>query len=212
MAAPACNISRRVIGLFFIQRQFCSKRLTGGLLIEDYPEQAVRSGLFSSSPPPAGDNLKMHAYLFPGLQAGPLTIRNLIRKIPADRMDRPTHPGRFTPREIVAHLSDWEPISRGRMQTAVATPGVGVPGIDELERAKEQGYGGWNPIEQADNFIQRRSETIAFLKGIGSDDWKSVAVHSERGAMSVYDYANMELGHDLYHITQLCAVLGKVVQ
>jgi len=152
----------------------------------------------------------MHAYLFPGLEAGPRTLRNLIRHIPAERMDRPTHPDRFTPREVMAHLADWEPISRGRMQTAVASPGAGVPGIDEWERAREQGYIKWDPFEQADEFIRRRSETIAFLKGLAPDDWSKVAVHSERGAMTVYDYANMELGHDLYHVAQLCSVLEEV--
>lgn len=152
----------------------------------------------------------MHAYLFTGLEAGPLTIQNLIRKVPPDRMNRPTHPDRFSPRYVVAHLADWEPISRGRMQTAVATPGGGVPGIDEVIRAEEQGYASWDPFEQAEVFIQRRAETIDYLHSLSPEDWTKTSVHSERGEMSVYDYANMELGHDLYHVVQLCAALEEL--
>lgn len=154
----------------------------------------------------------MHAYLYLGLEAGPRTIRSLIRRIQRDNWDKPTHPDRFSPRYVVAHLADWEPISRGRMQTAANHPGAAVPGIDEVVRAEEQGYAKWDPIEQAEAFIQRRSETIAFLKSLKSEDWKKTSVHSERGEMSIYDYANMELGHDLYHVVQLCAALDKEEQ
>ncbi|HRK22860.1 MAG TPA: DinB family protein [Fimbriimonadaceae bacterium] len=149
----------------------------------------------------------MHPYLYPGLEAGPQTIRRLIRQIGPDQMDVPTHPDRFSPRYVVAHLADWEPISRGRMQTAVANPGAGVPGIDEVVRAEEQGYSSWDPLEQAEVFITRRAETLAFLKSLAPEDWAKTSVHSERGAMTVYDYANMELGHDLYHVIQLASVL-----
>lgn len=151
----------------------------------------------------------MHAYLFPGLEAGPRTIQRLIRKIDLELMDVPTHPERFSPRYVVAHLADWEPISRGRMQAAVEAPGSPVPGIDEVVRAKEQGYANWDPHEQAEAFLLRRAETIAFLKSLAPEDWSKTAVHSERGEMTVYDYANMELGHDLYHVIQLCSVLER---
>jgi hypothetical protein len=149
----------------------------------------------------------MHPYLYPGLEAGPRTLKRLIHMIEPGKLDQPTHPGRFTPREVIAHCADWEPISRSRMETAVQTPGAGVPGIDEEERAREQGYDGWDPYEQAEKFIKRRAETIAFLKGLRKEDWSKTAVHSERGEMTVYDYANMELAHDMYHVVQLCAAL-----
>jgi hypothetical protein len=151
----------------------------------------------------------MHAYLFPGLEAGPKAVRRLIRAVATSEMDRPTHPGRFTPREVVCHLADWEPISRGRMQTAAVSPGSTVLGIDEVERAREMGYSDWDPYEQAEEFIRRRTETVAFLKALPEEDWSKTAVHSERGAMTVYDYANMELGHDLYHLVQLAEVLER---
>lgn len=149
----------------------------------------------------------MHAYLFTGLEAGPRTIRNLIGQVDPSHMDTPTHPGRFTPREVLAHLADWEPISRGRMQTAVATPGATVPDLDEEKRAEEQNYGSWDPLESAKQFAARREETLAWLKSLPAEDWGKIAVHSARGPMTVYDYANLEIAHDTYHVVQLCAVL-----
>lgn len=149
----------------------------------------------------------MHAYLYSGLEAGPRAVRRLLEMIDPARIDLPTHPGRFTPREVAAHLADWEPISRGRMVAARDTPGIEVPGIDEVERAREMGYCGRDPFEQAAEFESRRAETLALLKSLPDEAWSHTAVHSERGEMTLYDYANMELGHDLYHIRQLAEAL-----
>jgi hypothetical protein len=149
----------------------------------------------------------MHPYLFKGLEAGPQTISRLIRWIPADRMDVPSHPGRFTPREVIAHLADWEPISRGRMQTAFERPGAEVPDLDEGQIAIEKRYSEWDPLETAEEFVRRRSETLAWLSSLQKSDWRKTAIHTARGEMSIYDFANLELGHDMYHIAQLCQVL-----
>lgn len=151
----------------------------------------------------------MHAYLFRGLEAGPRTIQRLIGAIPREAMDLSTHPGRFTPREVIAHLADWEPISRGRMQTAQRTPGAEVPDLDEGKIAVEHGYGNWDPRESANEFVKRRAETLQWLQGLSEGDWEKVAVHSARGPMTIYDYANLELGHDMYHLRQLCEVLER---
>jgi len=122
-------------------------------------------------------------------------------------MDVPTHPGRFTPREVIAHLCDWEPISRGRMQTAQRTPGAVVPDLDEGQRAKDQDYASWDPIQTSEEFIRRREETIQWLQSLPEEDWTKTAVHSAKGEMTIYDYANLELGHDMYHLEQLCAAI-----
>ena len=128
--------------------------------------------------------------------------------VPTEMMDTPTHPGRFTPREVIAHLADWEPISRGRMQTAQQTPGATVPDLDEGQIAIEKNYRAWDPHETAEEFILRRRETLDFLQSLPEEDWNKIAVHSARGPMTIYDYANLELGHDMYHLEQLCEAVN----
>ena len=96
------------------------------------------------------------------------------------------------------------------MQTAIATPGATVPDLDEGKIAIEKKYSEWDPIETSEEFIRRRAETIGWLQGLSDEDWTKVAIHSRRGPMTVYDYANLELGHDMYHIAQLCVALSPV--
>lgn len=150
----------------------------------------------------------MNPYLITALPVGPGVLARLIRMIPTQALDRPTHPGRFSPREVLAHLADWEPILLERMKRTVAEPGCLILGIDEEERAREQNYAQKDPLIEADRFAALRFETLEWLSERSEEDWEQTAVHNERGRMSVADQANQLLGHDLYHIQQLCDALA----
>lgn len=153
----------------------------------------------------------MHPYLFPGLSVGPAAVRRVFMLIPEARWDEPTEPGRFSPREVIAHLADWEPIFLERMRLGVDTPGGTVAVYDEDLRAIEQGYSHSDPHAQLDRFEANRSVTIRFLEGLDEALFRNTYVHPERGEMAVEDQANMLLGHDLYHIEQLGRHVGDKV-
>jgi len=122
-------------------------------------------------------------------------------------------PGKWSPREVVAHLADWEPILRGRLETAYQTPGASVQGIDEWVRGEEVGYGwvrgeevGYGRMDLEDAlavFRSERARTLAFLEGLSEDDFGRDFVHSELGRMTIREYASNMLGHDVFHLEQL---------
>lgn len=145
----------------------------------------------------------MNAYLFPGLEYGPRIVERMIAQIPPARYDEKTNPERFTLREAVAHLADWEPILRGRIEQAITTPDCLVNGIDEGVRADELGYGSWDVAEQLEVFRVEREKTIAYLRTLSAEDWQKAITHNEKGKQTVADQANQLLGHDLYHIDHL---------
>lgn len=178
----------------------------------DYPVEIsawLRAAGFQS-----GHNgvLAMNAYLFPVLMSGPVIVEKLMQRIAPERIDLPTHPGRFTPREVVAHLADWEPILRSRMERCLSEPDAQVDGIDEGVRAAEMGYGGWDWQEQAWRFAEERKKTAEWLKGLDASRLQMAITHSEKGRQTIYDQANQLLGHDLYHVEQLCEVIeGRAI-
>ena len=145
----------------------------------------------------------MNAYLFPGLEFGPRIVEGLVSQIPGARYDEKTNPSRFTLREAVAHLADWEPILRDRIALAVDSPDSPVQGVDEGARAEEQRYGTKDVAEQLRLFANERQKTIAYLKGLSAEDWSKAVTHNEKGRQTVADQANQLLGHDLYHIDHL---------
>jgi hypothetical protein len=150
----------------------------------------------------------MNFYLIPAIELGPLTVKRLLRLIPEHRWDEALHVDRFTPREVVAHLADWEPIMRERIQTAIATPGATILAYDEGKMAVDHGYRALAPHEQAELYRAERAITAKFLRSVTPDQWRNTLHHPERGLQSVEDLANLVLGHDLYHIEQLSEYLS----
>jgi hypothetical protein len=146
-------------------------------------------------------------YLLLGLQLAPLTYQRLIDLVPSDRWDDRTDPNRFSLREAIAHVNDWEPILLGRMQTAITTPGATIQAYDEAARAIEQKYAATDPREQAAMLIERREVTVRFLRNEGEGRWDNLVIHPERGPITLVDQANMILGHDHYHLEHLTQYL-----
>lgn len=149
----------------------------------------------------------MNPYLLPVVDFGPKVIARTFAQIPAVSWDIPTAPGRFTPREVIAHLADWEPILLARMQTALERSGTTIEAYDEGLMAEENGYRHLDPQEQIRLFIERRATTTTWLRDLPAGAFSRSVLHPERGVMTIEDQANMLLGHDLYHIEQLTACL-----
>jgi hypothetical protein len=145
-------------------------------------------------------------YLFAALSLGPSAVLRLLERLPGGLWDERLGEDRFTPREVVAHLADWEPILRERIQAGLERPGTPIVAFDEGERAIERAYASSEPMRQAQAFARERAETVALLKTVGAR-WHQTVEHPERGAMTVEDMANMLVGHDLYHVEQLAAHL-----
>lgn len=147
----------------------------------------------------------MNPYLLNVVELGPRIIRRAVRAVPASEWDAPTGPDRFSVREVVAHLTDWEPILRGRMVQAVESPGTTIQPYDEGVRAEENAYHTQDVAANLDMWQTERAATATWLRGRSPEDWSKQVIHPERGTMSVSDLANMLLGHDLYHVEQLQA-------
>lgn len=150
----------------------------------------------------------MSPYLFTGLELAPAAFRRLIEAIPPNRLDEVRIPGRFTPREVIAHLAEWEPIMRDRVRIAVDKPGSTVKVYDEGQMAADSRYSESDPAEQLRILIRERARSIEYLRGLSPEDLQGHAYHPERGVQTVEDFANTFLGHDLYHIEQLSAYLS----
>lgn len=152
----------------------------------------------------------MHPYLVPALELSPNVFERLLEQIPAVRLDEAIVYGRFTAREIAAHIADWEPIMRGRIELACRTPGAVIAVFNESEMAVANGYSGSDPREQLREFRRERQATVDFVANVHRQDWGNIVQHPERGPLSAYDLANLILGHDLYHIEQISAYLPGI--
>lgn len=146
-------------------------------------------------------------YLIRGLGDSALSFQHIVTAVMPEKYDLAVDPERFSFREAVAHVADWEPILRERIRICAEEPGGVVPAFDETQRGIEQGYASADPVECAARLVVERGKTVEYLKGLRDEQWAGIGVHPERGEMSAYDWANTILGHDLYHIEHLLRYL-----
>lgn len=147
----------------------------------------------------------MDPYLVRALEMTPRLAEREIRAAGADFDARPD-PDRFSMREVIAHLADWEPIMLTRIKAGVEKPGADILAFDEGQMAVDHNYSDTNPIERIGAWKQLRSETIEYIKGLSEDDFLKAVMHPERGRMLVGDIAHMLVSHDIYHLEQLASM------
>ncbi len=146
-------------------------------------------------------------YFFKGLSYGPEVVADLVNRLPAEALVNPTHEDRFTPIEVVAHLADWEPIFQARIRSAVENPGATVQGYDEGERAIELDYAGQDIQASLAAWKASRAVSIAYFGSLSAEECTREMNHSELGPITAIAYAWTMIGHDMYHVEQLLAVL-----
>src|SRR5688500_9137133 len=129
----------------------------------------------------------MNAYLLFSFDFGPPTVERIFNHIDPSGWDHPIDPDRFSPREIIAHLADWEPIMLGRMQMAVERPGAVLEAYDEVKMAEEHGYGISDPRVQLERWKRARTVTASWVKSLSPQDWSKTVRHPERGDQSAED-------------------------
>ena len=146
-------------------------------------------------------------YVTLALGLTPRMVRRLLDNLPTTVYDVHTAPDRFSLREAIAHLADWEAIHLSRIQAAVLHPGSPMPDIDESQVAIDGKYADRDPHVEAARFISERPTLLAFLSSLTAADWSKTFVHSVKGELTVEEYTSAILGHDVYHLDHLLEYL-----
>jgi len=142
-------------------------------------------------------------YLLEGLASGHSVVETLIGRIDSQHYDTVVSPDRFTVREIVAHLADWEAIWRERAEHGQAQTEGTVQAMDEGERAAAQNYATWDVEQSLAIYVQRRADFVARVRTLSAEEMAREYQHPQFGPVSMWVHCVMLAGHDLYHIQQL---------
>ena len=151
----------------------------------------------------------MNHYLFRGLQASPKIVAAFAREVSPRRYDEKVDPDRFSFREAVAHLADWEVVFHERIRLGAQHPGATLITYEPDDRAAEHGYESADVERSAALFAERRAFTVELAHGLSQDQWSNALEHPEHGRMTIYELLNMMIGHDLDHLEHLSRYLGE---
>src|SRR5205823_12464234 len=92
-------------------------------------------------------------------------------------------PDRFTLREMVAHLADWEPIFMERFQRTRSETEPRLPDYDEGKIAIERDYAHSDPIANLARFRAGRASLVTFLQSLDDADWERTGDREPYGPM-----------------------------
>lgn len=136
------------------------------------------------------------------LEAAPARLTALVETLGEEGLGTPFAPGKWTGREVVAHLADVEIGVGFRVRQIVASePGHVIQPFDQEAWARP--YPGLDGRVAARSFAALRAWNLSYYRTLSPADFARVGMHPERGEESVETLIRMAAGHDRNHLAQL---------
>ena len=156
-------------------------------------------------------NPQARKYTLISLEGTPMVLKRMLHGIAAESSfwDFKGDPERFTAREVLAHLADWDAIFLERLTRTVTMDNPVLQGLDEGKIALERSYGSQNARDNILRLQSTRTKLLAYIHSIKSEDWEKLGNHSEIGPITFDSQVVLMLAHDGYHARQLAEYLEK---
>jgi hypothetical protein len=136
-------------------------------------------------------------------------LERLIKGVPTSKLRKRPAPEKWSVSEILTHLADAEIAGSFRMRLILGSPGTPVAAFDQDAWVISGHYAKRDPRKSVEQFRALREANLALLKSLTPEQWKHYGIHAERGQESIEHIVRMFAGHDLNHLGQIEAILGK---
>lgn len=133
----------------------------------------------------------------------PDRLRKLVRGLTEAQLSRKPAPGKWSMKEIVAHLADGEVIVGSRYRFIAAHEKPPLPGYDQDAFVERLGPLNAKAVDLVDDFAMARAVNLGLLDRLPSDALDRVGLHAERGEESIRKMIAMCAGHDRVHLQQM---------
>ena len=138
------------------------------------------------------------------LQAkAPELLSQLLEGLSADHLDHRPAPGKWSIREIVAHLADDELVGAYRIRLILSAPGTTIQAFDQDVWAATGRYSTRDTGDSLAIYRSLRLANLQLLQALTPQEFDRYGVHAERGVESLRDIAMYFAGHDINHFRQI---------
>ena len=141
-----------------------------------------------------------HATLIEEYLAGPGKLRNAISGMTAEQIDAAPVPGKWSTRQVICHLADFEPIYADRIKRALAEDHPTIFGGDPDTFAARLAYDQRDVEEELQMIESVRKHMARILRTLSADDFRCTANHSEAGPLTVEQLLKNITNHIPHHI------------
>lgn len=137
-------------------------------------------------------------------------LATIVEKHTPEVMRTRPFAGKWTPNEIIGHLSDSEWVYGYRIRLILCQEKPVILGMDQDLWVAGQRHNERLPKDLLTMFRNQRAANIELWKRMTPADLQRVGKHNERGEESLGLMLKMNAGHDLSHIDQLSRYLKAV--
>ena len=130
----------------------------------------------------------------------PRRLEAVVEGLSAAEIEAKPAPGKWSVREILAHLADCE-IAFGFRLRQVYGGERAIQPFDQDAWARV--YGSYSAGLALATFVALRDWNLAFVAGLTEADKVLPAFHPERGEMVLWTVVETMAGHDLHHLRAL---------
>ena len=155
--------------------------------------------------------LVMDENVLHALGAAPKVVERILRVFPHDRLDDRIDADRFTAREVIAHLTDYEQTVLDRIRAATHSPGRDVPWYEPDARAAQHEFSDKEVFHEAEVYESRRGMTLDFLRSMDDGVFNNGMKFPDGTTLTISQYISNTLCHDMMHLEQLSSYLATEV-
>lgn len=138
------------------------------------------------------------------LIATPALLEGVCAALSAERIAAPVAAGKWSPREIVAHLADCELVFSFRLRQILAAPASEPAFLQPFDQdAWARQYAAYELSEALELFRANRVWNLKLVGTLSQADLDRPGHHPERGDLTFETVIETMAGHDLNHLGQL---------
>jgi len=118
--------------------------------------------------------------------------------------------GKWTPNEIIGHLTDSEWVYGYRLRRILCEDNPNLTGTTQDLWVARQRHNEREPSEHVEIFVATRELNLELWNRMSPGDLQRTGQHNERGAESLGVMLRMMAGHDLSHLDQITRYIQAV--
>ncbi|HCO24047.1 MAG: hypothetical protein CME31_09390 [Gimesia sp.] len=135
--------------------------------------------------------------------AGPEALRRAIEGMSAAELDAAPILGKWSTRQVICHIADFEPVYADRMKWIIAEDQPPLPGADHNLFAERLAYDQRDMEEELQLITVVRQNMSRILKTLNEEQFQRTGLHSHDGEVSVANLLERITHHIPHHIQMI---------
>lgn len=132
--------------------------------------------------------------------AGPQMLSDVVLSVSEGQFDLTPQPGKWSIRQVVCHLADFEPIYADRMKRVLVEDNPTLFGGNPDVFAAGLHYQQRDVREELELIRVVRSQMVRILRAMDLEEFQRTGVHSEAGPLTLETLLERITGHIPHHL------------